>query len=398
MHLGYSQKIALDTIFKKRRIRKNVFEFQYSSIHVLFQPTGACKEDSMDARFEGWPHVICSQQFSRAWLENHLFPESRKMKEIVMCGGCDILKGKRAVSLFYQPSTRTACSFASAIDFLGGKIVFSTDNAREFSSANKGEILADAILTHNRYKPDVIILRYDREIGAEIAADVSSVPIINAGDRQPVGEPISPFSGQHPTQAFLDIFTIQERFGQIDGIKIAMVGDLKNGRTVRSLSYLLGKFKGVQIYFVSPKEQEMRNDVKSYLKRHNVYFAECRDLREVVHSVDVAYQTRTQVECGSVPCIEAGCKIGAVIASLMKPTAIIMHPFPRVDELALEVDQNPRAVYLTDQIDSGLYTRMGLLKIILTQPKKGWISRPWFFPKRRNSPLNGRFDLSRVEI
>lgn len=332
----------------------------------------------MNAQFNwpnvGWPHVIYSQQekFSRQWLENDLFPESREMKKIVDSGGCDILHGKRAVSFFYQKSTRTRCSFEFAMDYLGGRTVFSTENAREFSGASVGEILSDTIKVLNRYRPDVIFLRYDREIGAEIAAGASIVPIINAGDRQPVDKPISPYSGQHPTQAFLDIFTIQERLGGIDGISIAMVGDLLNGRTVRSLSYLLGKFQGITIYFVSPKNACMRDDVKDYLKRCEVRFYEETDLREVADLVDVVYQTRTQKECGSV--LDRTDKsvgyyiVDGNILDIMKKNSIIMHPLPREGEITPEVDEDIRSVYLTDQVDGGLYTRMALLKMILDPP------------------------------
>ena len=319
-----------------------------------------------------WPHVIYSQQakFSRRWLEEEFFPQARRMKPIVARGGCDILRGKRAVSLFYQSSTRTAGSLAFAMDFLGGRVVFSTDNAREFSSASKGETLEDTIRVWNRFGPDIIFLRYDREIGAEIAANVSRIPIINAGDRQPKGMPLSPFSGQHPTQAFLDVFTIQEKLGGIDGISIAMVGDLINGRTVRSLSYLLGKFKGVTIYFVSPKNAQMRLDVKDYLNRHIVKWCEETDLRKVASLVDVVYQTRTQRECGT-QFDRNDSSLGyfivdKTIVRMMKRDSIIMHPLPRVDEIvAEEVDNDPRAVYLRDQIKGGLYTRMALLKMIL---------------------------------
>jgi aspartate carbamoyltransferase catalytic subunit len=195
------------------------------------------------------------------------------------------------------------------------------------------------------------------------------VPIINAGDRQPDDCPPSPFAGQHPTQAFLDVFTIQERLGGIDGVSIAMVGDLINGRTVRSLSYLLGKFKGVTIYFVSPKHAQMRQDVKDYLDRHNIRWCEVTDLREVAGLVDVVYQTRTQKECGttidrndhSMGYFIVDCEI----LRLMKKDAIVMHPLPRVDEIGPEVDADPRAVYLNEQVKAGLYTRMALLKMIL---------------------------------
>ena len=352
----------------------------------------------MDRPFDGWPHVICSQQFSRSWLEDQLFPEARSMKLVVGQGGCDILKGVRAVSFFYQKSTRTAASFAMATDFLGGKVVYSTENAREFSGASVGEILPDTILVLNRFRPDVIFLRYDQEIGAEIAAGVSSVPIINAGDRHPADRPQSPYSGQHPTQAFLDLFTIQERFGRIDGIKIAVVGDLKNGRTVRSLAYLLGKFKGVEIYFVSPETARMRDDVTEYLNRHNVRFKELRDLRQIAPLVDVVYQTRTQNECGT-QFDRNDHELGYFIVDLgvvnsMKKHSIVMHPLPRVDEITPDVDSDERAVYLTDQVDSGLFTRMALLKIILAPPRRRWFMRPLgpsFFSRRRpllNRPVN----------
>jgi len=319
-----------------------------------------------------WPHVIYSQQakFSRNWLEKKLFPQAREMKKVVARRGSNVLRGKRAVSFFYQKSTRTRASFEMAMDYLGGRVVFSTENAREFSGASVGEILPDTIKVLNRYGPDVIFLRYDREIGAEIAAGVSQIPIINAGDRQPVDRPPSPFSGQHPTQAFLDVFTIQERLGGIDGITIAMVGDLINGRTVRSLSYLLGKFKEVMIYYISPKNARMRPDVKDYLNRHGLAWREGTDLRDVAGQIDVLYQTRTQKECGT-NIDRSDHRLGyfvvdKTIVKMMRKNSIIMHPLPRVDEIvAGEVDDDPRAVYLTDQIDSGLFTRMALLKMIL---------------------------------
>jgi aspartate carbamoyltransferase catalytic subunit len=244
-----------------------------------------------------------------------------------------------------------------AMDYLGGRVVHSSENAGEFSSAKKGEAFRDAIKVINRYRPDVIVIRYNKDIGAKFAAEVSRVPIINAGDREP---------GQHPTQALLDWRTIFKRRGAIDGLKIAMVGDLVKGRTVRSLSYLLGKFNGVEIDYVSPPNTRMLDDVKEYLARHSVKFQELTDLREVAPSVDVIYQTRAQVECGTLLDRNAGYFIvDKAIFDLMKKDAIIMHPLPRVDEITPEVDDDQRAVYLTEQIDSGLFTRMALLKMIL---------------------------------
>jgi aspartate carbamoyltransferase catalytic subunit len=264
------------------------------------------------------------------------------------------------VSFFYQSSTRTRASFEFAMDYLGGKVVFSTENAREFSSGAKGESLKDTIKVLNRYGPDVIVLRYDSQIDFAMAMDISKVPIINAGDRNP---------GQHPTQALLDLRTILKCRGAIDGLTITMVGDLKNGRTVRSLCYLLGKFKGVSVHLVSPKTTKMEGDVLNYLSRHDVVITQSTDLRKVAKVSDVIYQTRTQTECGGSidrKDHELGYfVVNREIMNIARADAIIMHPLPRVDEITEEVDDDPRAVYLTHQIDSGLFTRMALLKIIL---------------------------------
>jgi aspartate carbamoyltransferase catalytic subunit len=304
-------------------------------------------------------HVIEAQQFSRRWLEEKLFPLANEMEKIVRRGGTNILAGKRMVTFFYEPSTRTRASFEMAMDFLGGKVVFSTENARQFSSVAKGETIEDTMRVLSAYRPDVIVLRSDEEGMAKRAVEFSPVPIINAGDG----------IGQHPTQALLDLYTIQKEIGRIAGISIAMVGDLARGRTVRSLSYLLGKFPDVKIYFVSPEVAQMRDDIKDYLKKHRIWFTEERDLRAVAPKVDVIYQTRTQKERGELllkyeknPGFYA---VNQEVLDSMKRDAIIMHPLPRVDEITPEVDRDPRAAYFR-QAENGLYVRMALLKILLT--------------------------------
>lgn len=306
-------------------------------------------------------HIIESQQFSRDFLEKEFFPLVKEMEKIAKQGGSDILSGKRMVTLFYEPSTRTRASFEIAMDMLGGKVVFSTENARQFSSAAKGETLEDTIKILNKYLPDVIVLRYDEQGGAKRATEVSPAPIINAGDG----------TGQHPTQALLDLYTIQKEIGKISGTSIAMVGDLFRGRTVRSLSYLLAKFPKNKIYFISPETAKMKDDIKDYLKKHQVWFMEGNDLREVAPNVDVIYQTRTQKERGSLDNVlqsnektESFCIVNKEVLDLMKKQAIIMHPLPRVGEITLEVDQDPRAAYFR-QAENGLYVRMALLKMIL---------------------------------
>jgi len=310
-------------------------------------------------KFDGWPDVIEAHQFSRPWLENELFPLIKEMEEVVAKGGCDILRSKIMGTLFWEPSTRTRFSFETAMLKLGGNVV-ATENAREFSSAVKGETLEDTIRTLSQYFLDVIVMRHYEDGAAARAAAVSSVPIINAGDGK----------GQHPTQALLDVYTIKKEFGHIDAIRVAMVGDLINGRTVRSLSYLLAKFLGVKLYFVAPECAQMKQDIKDYLTKHGTRFEELTDLHDVAGEVDVIYQTRSQKERGSTfdrnDHSIGFFMINKGILELMKPNAIIMHPLPRIDEIDADVDVDPRAAYFR-QAGNGLYTRMALLKMILAE-------------------------------
>ena len=301
-------------------------------------------------------HIIEARQFKREWLEKDFFPLARNMEKIVREGGSDILEGKRMISLFYEPSTRTRCSFEAAMTLLSGRVIFSTENARQFSSVSKGETLEDTIKILNGYHPNVIVLRSDEEGMAQRAAKVSRVPIINAGDG----------GGEHPIQALSDIYTIQKELGKIDGISIALVGDLSQGRTVHSLSYLLSKFSGIKIYFVSPASLKIRDEIKDYLRKQNVFLFEETDLRKVAPLVDAIYQTRIQRERGSsIAGSEGFYIVNQEILNLMKKESIIMHPLPRVDEISPEVDGDPRAAYFR-QAENGLYVRMALLRMLLS--------------------------------
>jgi aspartate carbamoyltransferase catalytic subunit len=279
------------------------------------------------------------------------------MEQVVARGGITDYQSRIMGTLFYEPSTRTRFSFETAMHRLGGHVI-STENAGEFSSAAKGETLEDTIRMLNGYA-DVIVIRHKEVGSAKRAAAASRVPVINAGDG----------AGQHPTQALLDLYTIRKEIGAIDGLRIAMVGDLAQGRTVRSLTYLLSKFKNVTIYFVAPPLLKMKEDILEHLREHSVPYIEETDLDKVLPEVDVVYQTRIQKErFGDRIADYEKCRgiyiIDQESLRLMKPKSIIMHPLPRLEEIAMEVDQDSRAAYFR-QAQNGLYVRMALLTMVL---------------------------------
>ena len=296
-------------------------------------------------------HIIYSQDVSKKDIEKlfKIATKFEKRKETP-------LKGKIMASLFYEPSTRTRFSFESAMLRLGGSVI-STENAKEFSSVAKGETLEDSISVINHYA-DVIVIRHYEKGASERASKVSKIPVINAGDGP----------GQHPTQALLDLYTIQREIGRIDNVTIAMIGDLKNGRTVRSLSYLLGKYKKVKIIFVSPKELKIGTDIKKYLTKHKTYFEETDNLEKIIGHVDVIYQTRIQKErFEDTEKYEKykGCYVISLKqVKIMRVGSIIMHPLPRVGEILPEVDSSPKAAYFK-QAKYGVLIRMAILKTLL---------------------------------
>lgn len=304
--------------------------------------------------------VIEAQQFNREIL-SAIFEVAQQMEMIEKDPvGVQILRGHLMATLFYEPSTRTRLSFESAMKRLGGEVL-TTENAREFSSAAKGETLEDTIRTVEGYS-DIIVLRHFESGAARQAAAVANIPIINAGDGP----------GQHPTQALLDMYTIQREIGRLDDIEVALVGDLANGRTVRSLAYLLAKYNNVKIYFVGPDVVKMKDDIKNYLTLKGVEWEESTDLMEVASKCDVVYQTRIQRErFGERIDLynEARGKyiIDKKVMNVLQKHAVIMHPLPRLDEIMVDVDTDPRAAYFR-QAKNGLYIRMALLKLLLL----GW--------------------------
>lgn len=302
-------------------------------------------------------HVLLAQQFDRD-LMSEIFATAQEMERVVQHYGSNILSRRVMATLFYEASTRTRLSFESAMRRLGGEVI-TTESAQEFSSASKGETLEDTIRVVGGYA-DVIVLRHFESGASQRAAEVSPVPVINAGDG----------AGQHPTQSLLDMYTINREIGRLDEIAIAMVGDLANGRTVRSLCYLLAKYRSPRIFFVAPHVVRMREDIKDYLRRHHVHFEEADDLYAVAAEVDVIYQTRIQRErfgdrAEDYEQARGHYIIDRSVLDRMREDAVVMHPLPRVDEIvAAEVDSDPRAAYFR-QAHNGLYVRMALLKMIL---------------------------------
>lgn len=301
-------------------------------------------------------HLVASQQFDLVTLRR-LFASASQMRT---CGR--VFSNKIIATLFYEPSTRTRFSFESAALRLGAGVI-STENARLFSSAAKGETIEDTIRVTSGYA-DLAVIRHDEEGGVAKAAAVDAMPVINAGDGV----------GQHPTQALLDVYTILDHFGHVDGLTIALMGDLANGRTVRSLCYLLARYQVKKLIFIAPPVVAMRADIKEYLVRHGVAFEEQSDLLAVVDDLDVLYQTRIQKErFGDRLDLYAQASghyiVDLRVANMMKEEAIIMHPLPRMGEILPGVDDNPRAKYFK-QAENGLYVRMAILYEMLAATGK----------------------------
>jgi aspartate carbamoyltransferase len=298
--------------------------------------------------------IISVRQFSRENL-THIFGVSDEMRAIVRrVGSSDLLKGHVLACVFYEPSTRTSSSFIAAMSRLGGSVI--PINEVRYSSVTKGESLPDTIRTLESYA-DVIVLRHPKVGASQVAAEYARKPIINAGDGV----------GEHPTQALLDLYTIRSELGQIDGLHVAMVGDLRYGRTVHSLARLLCLYD-VQMTFVSPEILRLPLDVMNEVKTHGKQVRETYDVHEVIADVDVLYVTRVQRERFADQAQYESVKDYYVITpELMekaKERMIIMHPLPRVGEISYALDEDPRSAYFR-QMENGMYIRMALLAAVL---------------------------------
>ena len=309
--------------------------------------------DHRTAPFYG--HDILSvSQFGREDLE-YIFGVAKEMRAMVeRIGTFDLLKGKILANLFYEPSTRTSSSFTAAMERLGGSVI--PINEVHYSSVAKGESLPDTIRTLECYA-DVIVLRHPEVGSAKLAAQYARKPIINGGDG----------TGEHPTQALLDLFTIMEELGHADGLTVTMLGDLKYGRTVHSLARLLSLYD-VQLRYVAPDILAMPQELVDELEGNGVSQASFTTLEPVLAETDVLYVTRVQKErfedMEQYENVKGSYVIGPSTMKKAKDEMIVMHPLPRVGEISMELDSDPRAAYFR-QMEYGLYLRMALLAMVL---------------------------------
>lgn len=295
--------------------------------------------------------IISIQDFSRQEID-YIIKSSLSM-EPYATKSSDVLKGKILATLFFEPSTRTRLSFEAAMLKLGGSTIGFAE--AEIASVRKGENLADTVRTVENYA-DIIALRHPLEGAAKLAAEFSKVPILNAGSG----------AEEHPTQALMDLYTMQKEKGKIDGLKIALVGDLRYGRTVHSLAYALSLYN-IGLYLISPESLRMRHGVIRAIK-DKISITEDTNLEKVIPQVDVLYVTRIQKERFPDPAEYAKVKgiyrIDLETLKNAKKDLIILHPLPRVDEIAAEVDRTPQARYF-QQVWNGIVVRMALLALVL---------------------------------
>jgi aspartate carbamoyltransferase catalytic subunit len=301
-------------------------------------------------------HILDARDFSRDWLEQELFPFAAHLQRLGSAELPRALLGKRLFYLFYEPSTRTRVSFETAVTLLGGSV--SGMDSHEHRADD--ERLEDRIRVLNEYGYDFLLLRFFEEGGAQRAAAVSRAAVINAGDG----------AGQHPTQALLDVYTLWRELGRLDGLRIALVGDLSWERTTKSLAYLLGQFRGLTFYLVSPHLLRMRDEVRTYLAEREAQVHEVRDLRAVASDVDAIYLTRAQAarfDHAKRFDTEPGFyEVDDEVMHRLPADARILHPLPRGDELPVAYDQDSRIACFR-QTGNGLYVRMALLSRLADQ-------------------------------
>ncbi len=267
----------------------------------------------------------------------------------------NLLSGKVIASLFFEPSTRTRLSFESAVLKLGGSIISFAD--AKTTSTKKGETLKDTARIVSKYA-DLLVMRHPVEGSARLASEYIESPVVNAGDG----------ANEHPTQTLLDLYSIQKTQGKLDNLTVSFVGDLKYGRTTRSLMLALSEFKNIKFILVSPPELKITSDLRYELEQNNADFEEIRSLNEAIEKSDIIYMTRIQQERFSDPLDYERVKDSYVLHASMldraKPNAKVMHPLPRVHEINEDVDDTKHAYYF-EQAANGIPVRQAIIAVIL---------------------------------
>ena len=299
--------------------------------------------------------VISALQFTRSDIELliHLAEDLRRIYE--RGEKLDIARGKVMFTAFFEPSTRTRLSFQFAMVKLGGTVV--DLGPEEVTSMAKGESPEDTLRTVDSYGPDLIVVRHKEPGFAAKVAQICKAPVINAGDGY----------NEHPTQALLDVYTMWRVFGKVDGLRVGMMGDLKYGRTISSLSYALSNFRDIEIYFISPRDLQPREEILKVLDQRRVKYELYEKPDDVMEKLDVLYVTRLQKERmkpEEYERLKGSYMITYEYLKRFKRIPIILHPLPRVWELTPDVDTLPQAMYF-EQAKNGLYIRMALIKAIL---------------------------------
>ena len=291
-------------------------------------------------------HVLSAGQYTKESLEE-LFDLASKIKQNPEKYS-KAIEGKIVATMFYEPSTRTRLSFETAVLRLGGQVI-STENASANSSVKKGETLKDTVRVLQKYA-DAIVIRHSDVNSATDAASVANVPILNAGSGK----------GEHPTQALLDMYTIREKRGKIDGVKVAILGDLVYGRTIHSLIKLLALYDNVEIYGLSKKDFMLPQEYIDFLNEKNINYTICNSFDDIPKDIDVMYHTRIQQERFEGDFGKEEYIINKEVLSNFSENTIVLHPLPRTGEISEDIDDDPRALYF-EQAGNGLYIRMGLL-------------------------------------
>ncbi len=314
--------------------------------------------EKINGNFKG-KDILDANQFSKKDIDIVLKTAERMKKIVLEKGGTDILKGKIMTAMFFEPSSRTFGSFVAAMQRLGGGFIPLQGMGN--TSAGKGESFEDTVQTFTSYS-DVIVIRHPEVGSVAKAAEVTSLPVINAGDG----------IGEHPTQALYDLFTIKDELGRLENLHLAFFGELARYRPVNSLAKLLAVYPKIKLSFISPPQVTMNPKTREYLRERKVPIFESDKIEDILPEIDVLYVTRVKKEFMSEELykkIQGKYIVDMKLVNKMKRKSVIMHPLPRIGEITTEVDADPRAVYLRSQMRNGLYVRMALLALVLGKIK-----------------------------